>query len=569
MTVSSNVSRLLNRSSLRSPDTLNRAAKIVALAAGVLVVVVVLVLPRGDEEVRRPEARTTLADYWRGDARWALERKLTGAQLGQAGLPSGSHMEVQGRRWYLFNRVARPGTCPSGEPRVGVQVRESRDRGATWSAPALVLDPAPGTAWSCAATDGDAFYDQARDTWLYLFQCKADGGGWNGCYAERAGRSPMGPFATETENPVIQSGDLWGAICDKGDDCGQGTVVDEGTFNIFDHDGRYYWISFHGSDGVHGYRGIAKTQDFRRGGYVVDRPNEGVPSDAILDAGDALGFNEQWAAGGPIGAGAGSIVREGDHLYALNEFPDVSLRCTEGQNWDLGIFRSDSTASVAWEPVPQGNPIVASSRAPEANGQPLGCNVIYPTLFRDASTNSWHLMHGRTTTDPTNDGLYIYRLERDTNLLVNGDFASGDNRGWTYLPAGVTKVDLPRLPNGSPDGTSYLAFNCGGPACTPDASVFQDVPIKPGSVGRSFEYGGTLRTDVGEGTLTIAVHQLDAAGAVVHTDAVDLSIGPGFADHVATGAVLSGARRLRYQLYPKTPQTFAADNLFLRLRPDG
>jgi hypothetical protein len=75
---------------------LNRAAKIVPLAAGVLIVIAVLVFPRRDEEALKPEAPVTLADYWRGDARWALERKLTGAQLGQAAPQSGAHMEVQG-----------------------------------------------------------------------------------------------------------------------------------------------------------------------------------------------------------------------------------------------------------------------------------------------------------------------------------------------------------------------------------------------------------------------------------------------------------------------------------------
>jgi hypothetical protein len=542
---------------------LNHAAKIVALAAGVLVVAAVLALLPSDEKASKPGPPVSLADYWRGDARWAFERKLTGPQLGQEGPQSGAHMEAVGDRWYLFNRVHRPGACLNGEPRMGVQVRESADHGATWSSPAIVLEPTPGSAWSCAATDGDAFYDEARGKWLYLFQCMADGGGWNGCYAERGGSSPMGAFATDVENPVIRSGDLWGAICDANDDCGQRAVFEEGTFNIFDHDGRYFWISFHGSDGVHGYRGIAKSRDFRRGSYVVDRPAEGLPADAILDAGDPMGFQEQWAPGGPIGAGAGTIVREGDHLYTLNEFPDISLRCTDGQNWDLGMFRSTSTASVRWEPFPGGNPIVASSRSPEANGQPLGCNVLYPTLFRDPSTRAWYLMHGRATTDPANHGLYIYRLVRNANLLENGDFARGNTWGWTSSPVSLTNVDLPRLPNGSPDGTPYLAFNCGAPECGPDASVFQDVPVNQRVAGRRFDYGATLRTDGSEGTLTMAVHQIDAAGVVIHTDAQNLRVGQGFVDHVATGSVRPGARWLRYQLYPKTPQPFAADNLFL------
>jgi hypothetical protein len=539
---------------------LNRAAKILTSAVGVIVAVAVL-LP-SDGEAPASEAPATFADYWRGDARWAFERKLTAAELGQEGPQSGAHMEVVGDRWYLFNRADRPGTCGT-EARMGVQVRESADRGATWSAPVIVLDPAPGTPWACAATDGDAFYDEGSGKWIYLFQCKAEGGNWNGCYAERAGPSPMGPFRARAKNPVIRSGDLWGAICDPGDDCGQRRVIDEGTFNIFDHAGGYFWISFHGFDGVHGYRGIAKTPDFGRGSFIVDRPAEDVPADAFLDAGDARGFHEQWAPGGPIGAGAGTVVREGDRFYALNEFADISLRCTDGQNWDVGMFRSASTASVRWKPFPGGNPIVASSRAPEANGQSLGCNVLYPTLFRDPSTGSWYLMHGRGTTDRANNGLYIYRLVRDPSLLENGDFASGDTRGWTHLPVGVTNFDVPRLPNVSLDGTPYLTFNCGAPVCAPDASVFQDVPINPGFAGRTFDYGGTLRTDGGDGTLTMAVHQLDATGVVIHTDALDLPIGPGFATHGAQGTVLPGVWRLRYQLYPKTAQTFAADNLFL------
>jgi hypothetical protein len=544
---------------------LNRAAPIVALLLAGMVAIAAVALLRGDDDPAAPEspAPATFADYWKGDARWALERKLTVNEIGGTeGPQSGAHMEIVGDRWYLFNRSQLPGTCSSGEARIGVQVRESRDRGATWTPPVRVIDPAPGTAWSCAATDGDAFYDPTRKTWGYLFQCKPDGGGWNGCYVERRAESPMAPFDAVGENPVIRGGELWREICDPGDRCGGQNLVDEGTFNIFDHRDDSYWISFHGSDGTQGFRGIARTDDFRR--FVVDRPDEGVPSDAILDASDATAFREQWAPGGPIGAGAGAIVREGDHLYALNEFADVSLRCTEGQNWDLGLFRAESTASARWEPLPAGNPIVASSRAPESNGRSLGCNVLYPTLFRDPATDSWYMMHGRGSTDPAFSGLYVYRLVRDSNLLENGDLAAGNAWPWSRLPDGATNVDVPRMPNGSPDGTPYLAFNC-GPACSAESSVLQDVPVNPGFEGRRFDYGGTLRTDGGDGALTLAVHQLDARGTVIHTDALDLTVGAGYAEHVAAGSVREGARKLRYQLYPKSPQTFAADNLFLRV----
>jgi hypothetical protein len=539
---------------------LKRIAVIVALGAAVLVVAGLALFRNGDD-APRPQGPATLADYWAGNARWALARKLTGTDLAQDAFASGVHMEIVGDRWYLFNRGPAGGSCPDGELRVGVQVRESRDRGATWSPPVLAVDPAAAAPWSCAASDGDAFYDEARGTWRLLFQCKADGGGWNGCYAERRSQTPMGPFtARGVENPVIRAGDLWGSICDAGDDCGGRPVADEGTFNIFDYDGRDFWISFHGWDGANGFRGIAKTPDFRR--FVADRPEAGVPTDAILDAADATGFNEQWAPGGPIGAGAGSVVREGRRLYAINEFADISLSCTAGQNWDLGMFRTDSTASVQWEPYPRGNPVVYSSRIPESNGQSSGCNVLYPTLFRDPATGNWYLMHGRATSDTAKAGIYIYRLEHDTNLLENGDFATGNALAWAGAPEGVTRVDVPRAPDGSPDGTPYLAFNCG---CTAGSSVFQDVLVDPGLTGRRFDYGGTLRAEGGEGALTMAVHQLDATGVVLRTDTLELQVGAEYSEHRATSSVVPGARKLRYELYPKSPLTFAADNLFLHV----
>ena len=204
------------------------------------------------EDGRTPSP--TLADYWAGAARWKLARKWTDADLGQPGAGSGAHVEIVDGRWYLFNRTPPRGTCPDGERRVGVHVRASGDRGATWGAPVPIIEPTPGSQWSCAGSDGDAYYDETRRTWRYLFQCKTETGGWQGCYAERSDSDPMGPFAPppDLRNPVIRSGELWGEICDPGDDCGGQPVRDEGTFNIFRHGDGGFWVSFHGAAGPRG-----------------------------------------------------------------------------------------------------------------------------------------------------------------------------------------------------------------------------------------------------------------------------------------------------------------------------
>jgi hypothetical protein len=322
-------------------------------------------------------------------------------------------------------------------------------------------------------------------------------------------------------------------------------------------------VSFHGYDGSHAFRGIAWTDDFERGSFVVDDPDQGVPSDAFLDRKDALGFREQWAAGGPVGPGAGTIVAEGDRLYSLSEFPDVSLQCTSGQNWDLGLFRSSSTSSTSWEPFPGGNPIVRSSQAPEADGKAVGCNIPYPSLFQDPADDAWYLMHGRMGTDPAHNALYVYRLVPDHSLLVNGDFASGDTRGWSRLAGVSTNVAAPRTPNASPDGTSYLAFNCGASPCPPGQSLYQDVAVEELHEGEAIRFGGEFRSESGSGSLEVALHQLDANGGLIRTDELPVSATGNYTPVQQSGAVQAGTRKLRFEIYAVTPETFGADNLFL------
>src|SRR4051794_38488757 len=403
------------RSSRRFPARAQRRLLLLALLAAALAVT--FTLQRQPPRAPRPPA--TLADLWAGRAKPVLDRKWTSSELGEprGGVYEGARIKVVGRTWYLFNRVRLSGTC-SGHPEtapMGTQVRASQDAGATWGAPTAIVAPTPGTAWSCAATDGDAIYDAAAGVWRYLFQCLGDGPRWAGCYVERRDANPLGPFGAPAgvRNPVIASGSLWRQICDDpGDNCarsaGQPPITDEGTFDIFRFDGSAWWVGFHGYDGVHGYRGIARTRDFGAD-WEVDGAG-GTPTGAVLDATDAAGWRERWQSGGPVGPGAASILSDGGMYYQLAEMPDENLECTSDQTWDLGLFRSPALSSTRWQQYPLGNPLVYSSR-PNEPGQPaLPCNVEYPSLFRDPVSGATYLLYGRVSDDPANDALYLYRL---------------------------------------------------------------------------------------------------------------------------------------------------------------
>jgi hypothetical protein len=537
----------------------------VALAA---VAIVALVADRGG--VPRPvEAPPGLGDFWSGRAALVLDKKWTSSSLGVpgGGAASGAHVEVVGDTWYLFNRRTYERGCAGHGPearQLGTQVRASSDRGAHWSAPVTILAPTPGSAWACTATDGDAVYDPSTTTWRYVFQCQGADPSWSGCYAERRDPSPLGPFSAPSPdpNPVIRSGDLWSRICDDGDECGVGgsqRIGDEGTFNLFDNDGEGWWVGFHGYDGTHAYRGIARTPTFRRGSWQVDGAG-GTPLDAVVDARDAASWRESWRPGGPVGAGAGSILREGAWYYQLVEVPDVSLGCKPDQSWDLGLFRTQQLSSTAWAQFPGGNPVVYSAR--DGSGQAPACNVIYPGLFKDPVTGVTYLMYGRGSTDPADDGIYVYRLERNRNLLDNGSFWRADAAGWRALEGTSTQLSAERTPDGSPDGTPYLAFNCGAPACEAGQSFYQDVPTDPALDGETVAFGGSFRADTGTGDLTVSFLQLDVAGAVVDSTSVPVTVGGEYAHVRGTAEIDGRTRRVRFQVYPRSPGNLRADNLY-------
>jgi hypothetical protein len=538
----------------------------VALLCALVAAVVVWQLTVGSN----PPAPPTLADFWSGKATWRFDRKWTSAALGQGSVGNGAVMKIANDRWYLFNRRTYPEVCADGFVKMGIQVRESDDRGRSWSPPVTAVAPTAGTEWSCDATDGDVVYDEATQRWRLLFQCQDDSpadedGGWNGCYVERAGADPMGAFSPRPgdANPVIRSGDLWSQICDPGDECadaagGPGHVHEEGTFDIFRKDASGWWVAFHGTDGRLGFRGIARTPDFTRGSFRVDDDAAGLPTDAVLGPSDARGFREQWSDGGPVGAGAGSIVEERGYAYLLAEFPDRSLACTAGQSWDLGIFRSSRLASSTWEPYPLGNPIVYSSRRPQANGEAVPCNVTYPNLFEDPATGVRYMLYGRSSGDPAVDGLYLYRLVWQRNALTNGDFWPADAGGWT--PVGGSQLVVQRDPNASLDGTPFLELSCGAPQCQPASAVVQDQPVRDG-LRDSVTFGGEVRAMAGTGSLELVLRQLDATGKELTADVLTANAGPEWKRYTRQSRIDDRARTLRFELRPLTPGPFGIDNL--------
>jgi hypothetical protein len=545
-----------------------RTPRAIALAVAVLVAAAVGVALLVSEQARRPAAPPTLADLWTGRASLVLAHRWSAAGLGQPEPYSGAQLEIAGRDWYLFNRVHPGATCAGRSiAQLGTQVRRSTDGGRSWSGPAPVVMPTPGTPWACAATDGSAVYDERGDRWRFLFQCLGDQPSWRGCYAERRGRDPMGPF-TARPQPAIEPGALWRRICDApGDDCtrlagGTGKITDEGTFDIFRADAGRWWVGFHGYDGTRSYRGIARTRDFTHGGWEAGGAG-GTPPDAVIDADDAKGWRENWLprrGGGPaepIGPGAGSIVREDGWYYQLAEVPDVALDCVAGQHWDLGLFRSRDLASSTWQQLPRGNPLVYSSDAPGPDGRSSMCNVLYPHLVRDENSGVTYVVHGRRSDDPEKDAIYVYRLAWEHDLLANGDFARGDAAGWE-TPSPATQRSVRRVPDESPDGTPYLAVNCGGQPCE-GQTLRQDIRTDGSRGGEEVAFGGTFA----DAPLTVRLWQLDAGGkAVTHTD---VAVPAGAGEHAvrATATIDDRARTLRYELYLQDAATVRADRLFV------
>jgi hypothetical protein len=171
----------------------------------------------------------------------------------------------------------------------------------------------------------------------------------------------------------------------------------------------------HGFDNVLGYRALLKTTDFVN--WKIGSDAADLPTDFIGSAYTAGGWNETWqgwtdGTGASlltehwnIGTGAARILKEGNYYYQVIEAADKNLVCVSGQNWDVGILRTNNLASATWEQFPQGNPIFRS--AVEAPGLP--CSISYTNIFRDVDGSTYLHQHIHSA-DSSRDGIYVYRL---------------------------------------------------------------------------------------------------------------------------------------------------------------
>lgn len=525
---------------------------------------------------------STINDYWNGKAEWKLTNKLTLQNTGWSyGFGAGAHVEIVGDNWYLFSRKIYDPPPECGPEKLGTTVRKSSDQGKTWGSEVDILVPEQGKSWGCAATDGDAYFEASKQKWHYLFQCHGypRSGDWKICHAERNSADPMGLFIETHTNPVILGRDLWGKICnEESDDCvkladGVNKVFDEGTVDIFKYDGKYFYVSFHGYDGRRGYRGIAKTQDFKT--WIAGDESQGVPKDSVFDANDQRSWREGWDKNEPTGGGAARIIRENDYYYMLIEGSDLGLGCADGQNWDWGLFRSSSLTNTSWEQYPLGNPILYSSKLPEKDGKPLACNPAYAEVFKDPQNNKYYMHYTRESADPNFAGIYFYELLPTGNLLKNADFWMCTADNWNRLPGDGSSTNraIYRHPNDSSDGNCYIAANCGKLSCDEVQSIYQDIDATQISQ-RNITYGGKFATDKGggtygegkeEGQIELVLHELDEKDGVITSHRSNENINSTY-KLVQKEANLTGkAKKLRLETYLRTPQTFRLDEMFVSL----
>jgi len=371
----------------------------------------------------------SMQDFWAGNASFVYQRRFslaTDDMYYAKGANVSMDMVVANGTWYLFYRqIPLPplaAYCTQGYLRY--VVRSSTDKGRTWSAPVPVVSPVPNGPNECTSADGGAYYDQSAGTWHLLFQCSARVYGWMGCHASVAAPDPMRPFTLNPGNPVITGGSIWRQIM-------PGTnIFDEGTFEIVEKAGEYFYVTFHGYDGTNGYRGVVKTRDFK----VYEPINNGP----IFDRTDCASWNFNGETGGCVGGGAATTLKDSDGFYyKIIEASDRNLACTSGQNWTFGLMRSRDIAAHRWESLPR-NPIVTDPML-------RGCGIQYPNLFKDANGDIyfmfWRTSSNQQDLDPAS-GIYLYKLTAGAPV-ADFNFREGDIASITQrftLPAETRTV---------------------------------------------------------------------------------------------------------------------------------
>lgn len=377
------------------------------ILARVLVILVALTAA-GCGAAARPGP--TLDDYWDGNAHFVESRKIDWSKMrGGKQTESSSWFAISDRTWYAFNRVEvtkRNLACPDDNSQT--VVRASTDEGATWSAPAIAAAPGDSKRGDgCAILDGASTYDATSDTWHLLAQCLElhNAGGWALCHYTRKGKSPLGRFSPDPQNPVVKPGMLWSKICaERAGICDPRGTQYEGTPDIVLQANGVYYVTIHGYEPKtgHGVRSIVTTRDFRE----WQTQGAGLPKGAMLGPDDC----RRWITG-CVGIGTATTLNTDKYSYFLFEAMDKNLGCTPGQEWIFAVARSPKntwlpSGSKKWE-FQKGQPIITAS--PSAKGLP--CPVQYARWFESEGT-TWLIYEERKPGTP----LLTRRLFR----LVNG-----------------------------------------------------------------------------------------------------------------------------------------------------
>lgn len=319
--------------------------------------------------------RLTLTSLWDSGAHFEFRKRDIFQD--QEGLTSS--LIVLDGIWYQFNRQTFTKAGCRDEDAIRSVVRQSFDRGQTWSNPVTIVEPGNNVNAfdGCDVVDGSGFYDSDTDTWHYLAQCIGGPNvSWTLCHYTRNGMSPIGSFVSDPANPVVASGQLWNAICTGiTKHCPSGTV-DEGTPQIVSKENGQFTVTFHGAHGspqVNGYRGVATTNDFHQ--WQVTGAS--LPGDALLSPVDCNSWGG-WNAGGCIGFGAARLLRSDGYNYILAEAADTSLNCVAGQRWVFGLLRNETFgSSETWTNYAR------NAYVENQNVSPVGCALTYMNMVRD------------------------------------------------------------------------------------------------------------------------------------------------------------------------------------------
>ena len=295
-------------------------------------------------------------------------------------------------------------------------------------------------------------------------------------------------------NPVITPGTLWGRICDDpGDECrraaGSARSPTRARSTSSARDGDGWWVGFHGYDGAHGYRGIARTRDVPARRLAGRRRAAARRPTPRLDAGDAAGWREYWAPGGPVGRRRRErSSRRTAAYYQLVEVPDVEPRLHAGA--ELGPRAVPDRATSASTTL--GAVSRAATRSSTRAASPTPTGDVDPPATSSIPACSRIRRRARPTSctaalsdDPAYDGIYVYRLEWDRNLLAQRRLlARRRRRLGAAAPAPRRSCGRARARTSRRTGRRTSSFNCGAPRATAGRAVYQDVARPPGARGR-------------------------------------------------------------------------------------